>query len=90
MAGTAFFRHSIPYELFYGVHFLFFAMYALAIGEHTLVIFYLFLAFSTDVSHISFSLQLTHLTLHKGAGKRTEARRSGGSLLLSSTIFATM
>lgn len=34
MAYTAFFRHSIPYELFYGVHFLFFAMYALAIGEY--------------------------------------------------------
>lgn len=36
MAGTAYFRHSIPYELFYGVHFLFFfAMYVLAIA-HTL------------------------------------------------------
>lgn len=34
MAGTAFFRHSIPYEVFYGVHFLFLAMYAIAVGEY--------------------------------------------------------
>eukprot|EP00984_Skeletonema_dohrnii_P017190 scaffold7773_cov88-Skeletonema_dohrnii-CCMP3373.AAC.1 len=35
MAGTAFFRHSIPYEVFYGVHFLFLAMYAVAVA-HTI------------------------------------------------------
>mmetsp|Transcript_41778 Transcript_41778/g.87688 ORF Transcript_41778/g.87688 Transcript_41778/m.87688 type:complete len:516 (-) Transcript_41778:72-1619(-) len=35
MAGTAYFRHSIPYEMFYTVHFLFIAMYSLAIA-HTL------------------------------------------------------
>eukprot|EP00984_Skeletonema_dohrnii_P017189 scaffold7772_cov128-Skeletonema_dohrnii-CCMP3373.AAC.1 len=33
MAGTAFFRHSIPYELFYGVHFLFLALYAVAVAH---------------------------------------------------------
>jgi predicted ferric reductase len=35
MASTAFFRHSIPYEVFYAVHFLFLVMYSLAIA-HTL------------------------------------------------------
>lgn len=35
MASTAYFRNTIPYELFYGVHFLFLAMYSLAIA-HTL------------------------------------------------------
>ncbi len=90
MAGTAFFRHSIPYELFYGVHFLFFAMYALAIGEYdVLLLILLFFAFSTDASSF-VSLQLTRLTLPKGAGRRTEVKRSSGLLLLSSIIFATM
>ncbi len=35
MAGTAFFRHSVPYELFYGIHFLFLAMHAIAVGKYS-------------------------------------------------------
>ena len=38
MAGTAFFRHSIPYEVFYAVHFLFLAVYAIAVGEYVVVV----------------------------------------------------
>ncbi len=38
MAGTALFRHSIPYELFYAVHFLVLAVYAIAVGEYAVVV----------------------------------------------------
>ncbi len=74
MAGTAFFRHSIPYELFYGVHFLFFAMYALAIGEYdVLLVILLFFAFSTDVSSFCFPTAHT-LDIAQRSGKKDRSQ----------------